>query len=200
MVLGRQVHVVVSERFLLRRRLKPLILCTTKQVQRIPPDFALWDGWGGGARGLGRVAAAQPRRDVVERDLLDKRHAIAAVVPPLKDEDESGYEGRGAGQRNIELGGQRRQEHGRHAEVFTYFQWSAQIEYDKRDLGIKIRSTVLLLLLSISIVDLFPSLLKMISNFCFLFAAHLHTISHIFTRHHLESYHKAHAHLPRETK
>ena len=37
--------------------------------------------------------------------LLDEGHAIAAIVPPLKDEDEAGDERGGAGERHIELDG-----------------------------------------------------------------------------------------------
>ena len=42
---------------------------------------------------------------VRQKYLFDEGHAIAAIVPPLKDEDEAGDERGGASERHIELEG-----------------------------------------------------------------------------------------------
>ena len=64
-------------------------------------------------------------------DLLYEGHAIAAVVPPLKDEDEAGDEGGGAGQGHVELGGEGGEEHGGHPEVLADLEGSAEVEEDE---------------------------------------------------------------------
>ena len=104
-ILRRQIHVVVSERLLLGGLLEAEILRAPEQVQRVPPDLALGYGRGAGA-GLGRVAASQPGRDMIEGDLLDEGCPVSAVIPPLEDQDQPGDEGAGPGQGHVELRGQ----------------------------------------------------------------------------------------------
>ena len=134
MILSRKIHVVVGERLLLGGFLEPLILRTSEEVERVPPDLALWDGWWTGGGGLGGVPATQPGRDVVKRHLLYEGGSVPAVVPPLEYQDEAGDEGTGPCQSYIELRGQSGQEHCRHPEILTNFQRSTKIENHKGNL------------------------------------------------------------------
>ena len=105
MILGRQIHVVVSERLLLGGLLEAEILRAPEQVQRIPPDLALGDSRGTGT-GLRRVTTSEPGRDMIEGDLLNEGCPISAVIPQLEDQDQPGDEGAGPREGHIELGGQ----------------------------------------------------------------------------------------------
>ena len=139
MVLGREIHVVVGQRLLFSRALKPLIFGASKQIQRIAPNFALGHRIRRRTRAPGDpvfvgVAAAQPGADVVQGDLFDEALAVPAVVPPLEDEDEAGDEGGGAGEGHVELGRQRGEKHGGHAEVFADFEGPAQVIQNEDDL------------------------------------------------------------------
>ena len=70
-VLGGEVHVVVGEWLLLGGLLEPLVLGAAEQVEGVPPHLALRHR-GRAGRGLRGVAATQPRRDMVQRHLLDE--------------------------------------------------------------------------------------------------------------------------------
>ncbi len=69
--------------------MEALILGSAEEVERVAPDLALRNGGRRVGGILRRVAAAQPRRDVVQRDLLDEGHPVAAVVPPFENQNQS---------------------------------------------------------------------------------------------------------------
>lgn len=115
MILGGQIHIVVSEGLLVGGPIKPLILRTPEQINRIAPDFALRHillirGSAGAVQAravavISAVTAADPRRDMIQGHLLDERGAVFPEVPPFEDENQAGDEGRGAGERDVEFWG-----------------------------------------------------------------------------------------------
>lgn len=115
MILCGQVHVVVREGLLVGGPVKSLILRAPEKIDRIAPDLTFGHVLvAGGASGaaearavavVGIVAAADPRRDVVQRHLLDERGAVLPEVPPLEDEDQAGDEGRSTGEGDVKFGG-----------------------------------------------------------------------------------------------
>lgn len=115
MILSRQIHVVVREGLLVGGPVKSLILRTPEQINRIAPDFTLRDillvrGTAGAVQArvvavISAVTSADPRRDMIQGHLLDERGAVFPEVPPLEDQNQAGDEGRGAGERDVELWG-----------------------------------------------------------------------------------------------
>lgn len=115
MILCGQVHVVVREGLLVGGPVKSLILRAPEKIDRIAPDLTLGHilvarGAPGAAEArtiaiVGAVAAADPRRDVVQRYLLDERGAVFPEVPPLEDKDQTGDEGRRTGEGDVEFWG-----------------------------------------------------------------------------------------------
>lgn len=115
MILCGQVHVVVREGLLVSGPVKSLILRTPEKIDRIAPDLTLGHilvirGASGAVETrtiaiIGAVTAADPRRDVVERYLLDERGTVLPEVPPLEDEDQTGDEGRRTGEGDVEFWG-----------------------------------------------------------------------------------------------
>lgn len=88
MILRRQIHIVERERFLLRGPIKPLILGTPQQVQRIAPNLTFRHVLRGGRRVAGNtfrcgLPAADPWADMIDGHLLcksRKSHEIPATA------------------------------------------------------------------------------------------------------------------------
>jgi hypothetical protein len=93
-ILSRQIHVIVSEGFLISGRTEPIVFRPSKKTHRIPPDFTLQRQLLSTRRMCRpvllplRTPAAQPWAQVVERNLFYKTCPIFAEIPPLEDLDQ----------------------------------------------------------------------------------------------------------------